>query len=89
MRLISLLLFWCFLVDTKADVAFTWPISGAVLGSGDITLWWKEDGDALLIRKMGSHLLVLFTGSNNVMVCYGIALSKVMVTELLILSRSC
>ncbi|PQE19528.1 hypothetical protein CJF32_00007495 [Rutstroemia sp. NJR-2017a WRK4] len=55
---------FCF---SNADIAFTWPVPGALLGSGDVTLWWKEDGDALLISEMGSHLLVLYTGNNNVM----------------------
>ncbi|PQE07635.1 hypothetical protein CJF30_00007368 [Rutstroemia sp. NJR-2017a BBW] len=55
---------FCF---SNADIAFTWPVPGALLGSGDVTLWWKEDGDALLISGMGSHLLVLYTGNNNVM----------------------
>ncbi|KAG4032804.1 hypothetical protein MFRU_006g02680 [Monilinia fructicola] len=63
----SLLLFWGFLGYTSADIDFTWPSPGATLGSGDVTLWWKEDGDSFLIREMGSHLLVLFTGSNHVM----------------------
>ncbi|KAF5870559.1 putative beta glucan boisynthesis protein [Botrytis fragariae] len=66
-RLVSLLVFCVFLGCIKADVAFTWPYPGATLGSGDVTLWWREDGNALLIEEMGSHLLVLFTGSNNVM----------------------
>ncbi|KAF7891266.1 uncharacterized protein EAF02_001591 [Botrytis sinoallii] len=66
-RLVSLLAFCIFLACIKADVAFTWPYPGATLGSGDVTLWWREDGNALLIEEMGSHLLVLFTGSNNVM----------------------
>jgi hypothetical protein len=65
--LLSLFCVWfCF---SNADIAFTWPVPGALLGSGDVTLWWKEDGDALLISEMGSHLLVLYTGNNNVMVC--------------------
>lgn len=62
-------MFWGFLGYTSADIDFTWPSPGATLGSGDVTLWWKEDGDSFLIREMGSHLLVLFTGSNHVMVC--------------------
>ncbi|TGO16705.1 hypothetical protein BTUL_0025g00610 [Botrytis tulipae] len=66
-RLVSLLVFCVFLGCIKADIAFTWPYPGATLGSGDVTLWWREDGNALLIEEMGSHLLVLFTGSNNVM----------------------
>ncbi|TGO26189.1 hypothetical protein BPAE_0064g00050 [Botrytis paeoniae] len=66
-RLVSLLVFCVFLGCIKADVAFTWPYPGATLGSGDVTLWWREDGNALLIEEMGSHLLVLFTGSNSVM----------------------
>ncbi|TGO65986.1 hypothetical protein BOTNAR_0071g00230 [Botryotinia narcissicola] len=66
-RLVSLLVFCVFLGCIKADIAFTWPYPGATLGSGDVTIWWREDGNALLIEEMGSHLLVLFTGSNNVM----------------------
>ncbi|TGO36679.1 hypothetical protein BHYA_0117g00020 [Botrytis hyacinthi] len=66
-RLVSLLVFCVFLGCIKADIAFTWPYPGATLASGDVTLWWREDGNALLIEEMGSHLLVLFTGSNNVM----------------------
>ncbi|KAF7950246.1 hypothetical protein EAE96_007537 [Botrytis aclada] len=66
-RLVPLLVFYVFLGCIKADVAFTWPYPGATLGSGDVTLWWREDGNALLIEEMGSHLLVLFTGSNNFM----------------------
>ncbi|KAM0143279.1 hypothetical protein ACHAP3_001415 [Botrytis cinerea] len=66
-RLVSLLVFCVLLRCIKADVAFTWPYPGATLGSGDVTLWWREDGNALLIEEMGSHLLVLFTGSNNAM----------------------
>ncbi|KAB8293953.1 hypothetical protein EYC80_009425 [Monilinia laxa] len=65
--LFSPLLFWGFLRYTSADIDFTWPSSGATLGSGDVTLWWKEDGGSFLIREMGSHLLVLLAGSNNVM----------------------
>ena len=67
-HLVSFLVFWVFLGYINADVVFTWPRPGVVLGSGDVTLWWREDGDELLIQDMGSHLLVLFTGSNNVMV---------------------
>ncbi|KAF7891882.1 hypothetical protein EAF00_008184 [Botryotinia globosa] len=66
-HLVSLLVFYVFLRCIKADIAFTWPYPGATLGSGEVTLWWREDGNALLIEEMGSHLLVLFTGSNNVM----------------------
>ncbi|ESZ90146.1 hypothetical protein SBOR_9465 [Sclerotinia borealis F-4128] len=66
-RLVSLLVLGLFLRCINADVVFTWPWAGAVLGSGDVTLWWKENGDALLIQEMSSHLLVLFTGSNSVM----------------------
>ncbi|KAF7890737.1 uncharacterized protein EAF01_010546 [Botrytis porri] len=66
-RLVSLLVFCIFLRCINADIAFTWPSPGATLGSGDVTLWWREDGNVLLIEEMGSHLLVLFTGSNNAM----------------------
>lgn len=76
-RLVSLLVFCVLLRCIKADVAFTWPYPGATLGSGDVTLWWREDGNALLIEEMGSHLLVLFTGSNNAMVCGNALLRKV------------
>ncbi|KAF7861850.1 hypothetical protein EAF04_007732 [Stromatinia cepivora] len=66
-RLVFFLVFCVFLGHIKADVVFTSPYPGSTLGSGDVTLWWKEDGDALLIQEMESHLLVLFTGSDKVM----------------------
>lgn len=81
-RFVSLLVFCVFLGRIKADVVFTWPSPGATLGSGDVTLWWKEDGNVLLINEMGSHLLVLFTGSNNVMVWFELS-PRTMQSELL------
>ncbi|KAM3066185.1 Cell wall synthesis protein kre9 precursor [Clarireedia jacksonii] len=66
-HLVLLFLFCVWFCFSNADIAFTWPVAGALLGSGDVTLWWKEDGDGLLIGEMASHLLVLYTGSNNVM----------------------
>ncbi|APA08674.1 hypothetical protein sscle_04g034440 [Sclerotinia sclerotiorum 1980 UF-70] len=65
--LVFFLVFGIFLGNIKADVVFTWPCPGSTLGSGDVSVWWKEDGDALLIQEMESYLLGLFTGSDGVM----------------------
>ena len=48
-----------------ADVEFTYPLAGASISPGEITVKWEESGKAPAISQLESYVLTLVVGGNE------------------------